>query len=152
VVETKQPKPTFFIDRNIGTQIVPNAIRELGYSVVTHDEVFPQDTKDIEWLSVVGKHRWPIISLDRNITTNLAEIQALITARVHAFFVNIRSPNGPKVAKSVVAAIPAIIQIVQREQPPLIATIDINGKIRGVKGYDAIMKDMDDKRARLHLS
>ena len=47
----KRPeKITFFVDRSLGSQIVPNALRQAGATVEIHDDHFSADEEDLVWL------------------------------------------------------------------------------------------------------
>ena len=56
------PAHTLFFDRNMGRGI-PEALRlvRVPVRVVYHDEEFAQDTKDDQWLPVVGARGWSVI-------------------------------------------------------------------------------------------
>lgn len=47
---------TFFLDRSLGKEIVAEALRVAGAHVEIHDDRFPPDAKDEDWLNEVG--RW----------------------------------------------------------------------------------------------
>jgi len=65
------PKPpevvTFFLDRTLGKKIVASALRRAGVKVETHDDHFPPDAKDPEWLKEVGAKGWVVLTNDRHI-------------------------------------------------------------------------------------
>jgi hypothetical protein len=46
---------TFFVDRSLGSGLVPDALRQQNEHVVVHDEHFAQDnTADVVWLRETG--------------------------------------------------------------------------------------------------
>ena len=51
---------TFFIDRSLGREKVPNALRQAGAKVVVHDDIFANDAPDEEWLAAAGKSKWVV--------------------------------------------------------------------------------------------
>ena len=44
----------FFVDRSLGKHIVAQALRAAGARVEVHDDHFPQDATDVEWLTCAG--------------------------------------------------------------------------------------------------
>jgi prevent-host-death family protein len=73
---------TFFVDRQFGRFIVPEALRAAGAKVEAHDDHFAQNTPDVEWLTQVGKRGWVVISKDQNIRRNPLELAAYEAAKV----------------------------------------------------------------------
>lgn len=76
---------TFFIDRGLGTKIVPKAIVAAGYKVVVHDDMFAPTVKDEEWLTRIGELGYVFISKDEHIERRPQEVLALMQANVHGF-------------------------------------------------------------------
>ena len=62
----KDPLETaiFFIDRSVGKKTVATPLREAGLKVEVHDDHFPQDAPDQEWLTEAGHRRWCVITRD----------------------------------------------------------------------------------------
>jgi hypothetical protein len=46
------PPPPLFVDRSLGRIIIATALRAHGAEVHTHDEHFPENARDEEWLAV----------------------------------------------------------------------------------------------------
>jgi hypothetical protein len=128
------PEPwTFFVDRCLGTGDVPTGLRTLvdpdRHKVVVHDDEFPQDTKDVVWLPLVGEKRWVLITKDIAMRSNPLEIAAIIHSGVATFAL----PAGGQTAAKNVAAIKtawrAMQRCLRRFAPPFIATITISGEV-----------------------
>jgi hypothetical protein len=50
------PEPfTFFVDRCLGDEIIPNTLSASGFQVEPHSKHFVDTTPDAEWLEAVGK-------------------------------------------------------------------------------------------------
>ena len=60
-------------------------LRTAGLSVEVHDDHFPQDALDPEWLRAVGERNWVVVTRDERIRYNVAEKQAIRRAKVRAF-------------------------------------------------------------------
>jgi hypothetical protein len=77
----------FFFDRDIGTA-VPRAlklVRQAFDDVHYHDELFDADTQDIVWIPEVGRRNWVVITRNRKIATNIAELAAFKAAQLRCF-------------------------------------------------------------------
>jgi hypothetical protein len=76
---------TFFIDRSLGQRAVPSALRDAGFEVVIHDDVFAPDTDDEVWLAEAGARDWIVLMKDDRIRYRPRERAALEAAWVRAF-------------------------------------------------------------------
>jgi hypothetical protein len=76
---------TFFVDRDTGGRLLAVELRNRGYTVVLHDDVFPQDTKDPFWIRSVAERGWLILTCDRNIARKEPERSLFGTAPTHTF-------------------------------------------------------------------
>lgn len=78
----------FFIDRSLGRHRVPEALREAGWTLRTHHEVYggrDEQVPDVEWLELCGRLGLPVLSKDRRLRYRPAEIEAIRRFGVHAF-------------------------------------------------------------------
>lgn len=65
--------PFYFVDRALGSVLVPTGLAEAGFEVRPHDEFFPEDAKDVDWLPEVAERGWLILTKDSHIKTRLSE-------------------------------------------------------------------------------
>lgn len=80
--------PEFFLDRSLGGRDVADALRDAGWIIRTHVEVYgdrDQNVHDVEWLELCGRENWPTLTMDRRIRYRPAEIAAIRRHRVKAF-------------------------------------------------------------------
>lgn len=80
--------PDFFLDRSLARRVVASALRDAGWSVRTHIEVFgqrDQAVKDVEWLELCGREEWIVLTMDRRIRYRREEIAAIRRHGVRAF-------------------------------------------------------------------
>ena len=119
----------FFLDRSLGKHIVAEALRQAGAKVEVHDEHFPQDARDEEWLREVGQRGWIVLTRDDRIRYRFHERTALLQARIRAFVLVRRSLSGPAMAEAFVNALPAMRQFVERHQAPFIARVTQTGNV-----------------------
>lgn len=52
----------FFADRNLGVHVFPAIVRAEGVIVHLHQDHFPQNAADVEWMPETARRGWIIIS------------------------------------------------------------------------------------------
>ena len=119
----------FFLDRSLGKHIVADALRQAGAAVEVHDNHFPQDARDEEWLRAVGERGWIVLTRDDHIRYRFHEWAALRQAGVRAFVLVRRSLSGPAMAAAFVQALPAMRSFVARYPAPFIARVTQAGNV-----------------------
>ncbi len=80
----------FFVDRSLGRHRVPQALRDAGWTLRTHHEVYgerDEEVADVEWLEFCGREDLPVLTKDRRIRYRPAEIDAVRRFSVRAFAV-----------------------------------------------------------------
>ncbi len=121
----------FFVDRCLGRKAVPSALRDVGASVRTHDESFPPDCPDAEWLSVAGREQWVVITSDKRIRYRLNECEALLKARVRAFVLTSnKNLSGREIGACFVRALPEMQAFLKRHPAPFIAHVWKDGTVK----------------------
>jgi predicted nuclease of predicted toxin-antitoxin system len=115
--------PAFFLDRSLGTRLIATALRESGAIVHIHDDHFPPDAKDIDWLPEVGRRDWIVLTKDHRIRFRNVERLALTKAGVAAFILTSGDLQGQEMAKIFVKALPRIVRFLKKHKKPFIARI-----------------------------
>jgi PIN like domain len=87
---------------------VPEALRGAGLDVRVHDELFDQETQDVEWLREAGERRWVVITRDDRIRYNALEKQAVLAARLRFFSITSSSLTGEEAAQLILSAMPTV--------------------------------------------
>jgi hypothetical protein len=80
--------PEFFVDRSLGAHDLARALRDAGWTLRTHLEVYgdrDEEVADAEWLELCGREGWPALTMDRRIRYRTAEIAAIREHSVRAF-------------------------------------------------------------------
>ena len=81
-------RPEFFVDRSLGRHRVADQLREAGWRVHKHVEVFPErdeSVSDVEWLELCGNRGLVVLTKDRRLRYRPREIAAIRRHRVKAF-------------------------------------------------------------------
>ncbi|MFL5313176.1 MAG: hypothetical protein ACJ79H_22305 [Myxococcales bacterium] len=119
------PELVFWIDRSIGRHIVPAALRKTGRQVKHHDDEFPENAEDVDWLPIVGSRGWIIITQDHRIRTRPNERRAYQAAGARVFIVTASGLTGRELAELLVTKLRRIEEFVQNQPPgPFMARIN----------------------------
>jgi hypothetical protein len=126
----KPPSPlTFFIDRSLGRDVIPQALIDAGYAIKVHDHFFAQTTKDEDWLDVCGSKGWVALTADKRVNNNPLERQAILQAGVVVFRLPAAQRKAAETAATIIAAMPTVIDVVTALPVPLIGTITATAKV-----------------------
>ena len=110
---------------------MPDALRAAGLDVRVHDELFPQGTQDVVWLTEAGAKRWVVITRDDRIRYNQLEKQAVLAARLRFFSITSSSLTGQEAAALIVSAVGAIRRLCrQHSATGFIAKISRGPEVR----------------------
>lgn len=127
---SERPSPVvFFVDRSLGKKTVASGLRKAGGRVEIHDAHFRQDAKDEDWLPVVGRKKWVVLTKDKRIRRRPNERAALIKAGVRAFVLTARDLRGEEMAHAFVKALPKMERLAAKHDHPLIATVGRTGLV-----------------------
>lgn len=113
----------FFIDRSLGRRYVAEALRARGALVEIHDDHFPADARDQDWLLEVGRRGWVVLMKDKRIRRVKLELEALLTANVRAFVLTSGNLTGPEMADVFVRHLRRIAALAVSRPPPFVAGV-----------------------------
>ena len=106
------------------------ALRKAGLKIEIHDDHFPQNALDPEWLTAAGKKDWIVITRDERIRYREAEKQAIRRAKVRAFVLTARGDlKAELLAEIFLRALPKVRQIIAEQKPPFIAKVSRDGTV-----------------------
>lgn len=133
---SRKPPPsysTIFVDENVGTEIVPEALRAAGHSVELLGDHLERGVDDVDVLALCGQRGWIFLSKDLNISRNPAERSALLAANIHAVFFSKREANGPEMVAALVPAFKRLLKRFEQSQKPVHVVVRPNGTIDTLK-------------------
>ena len=111
----------FFTDRDLGKRF-PEIMASTGLSVKRHDDLFPPDCPDEQWLAQIGESGWIAITHNARIRYMPNERDAVIRHRVSLLVVVGKAPLR-ELAENFVATMPRIAEFLERHHAPLIAKV-----------------------------
>lgn len=87
-VSRSHSRPEFFVDRSLGRHRVAAALRQAGWLVRPHFEVFgarDEEVSDAEWLEYCGREGLLVLTKERRLRYRPREVAAIRRYRVRAF-------------------------------------------------------------------
>jgi predicted nuclease of predicted toxin-antitoxin system len=121
--------PPFFVDRSLGKVQVAERLRGAGLTVHVHDDHFPIDAKDVDWLPEVGRRGWAVLTKDKAIRKRALELQALRQGGVAAFILTSGDLQGSEMGQVFVDALPKMLRLLRKQEPPFVATVSRGGLV-----------------------
>lgn len=123
-------EPTFFVDRSLGGKFVVVALRDAGAQVVALDDVFAQDTPDVDWLAEAGVRGWIVLTKDAAIRRHPHEKAMFRQARVRVFTLARQNLMGREMAELFVKVLPGMRRRVAEVPAPFVFSISRNGDFK----------------------
>ena len=128
--------PLLFIDRCAWSNRLGEALKSASIPFTPHHEHFEQACLDVDWLPVVGKNGWVVITRDKNIRRKPNELQAFKDNNVLAIVLSSGSSSqasAADTAKLLVELYPKLMRKIQAGKPPLMFSVTLMGTISLVK-------------------
>jgi len=119
----------FFIDRSLGKKVIAQALRQAGESVEIHEDHFPPEAKDKDWLTSVGRRGWVVLTKDDRIRYRATEWAALKKAGVKTFVLTSGQLQGKEMAEAFIKALPKMKRLTIRRQGFVIAKVTRSGTV-----------------------
>lgn len=105
------------------------ALRQAGATVRIHDDHFPPDAKDEDWLAEAGRRGWIVLTKDHRIRYRHVERLALMKAGVAAFILTSGDLQGEEMAEVFVKALPRVTRFLNKHAKPFIAKVSRDGSV-----------------------
>ena len=105
----------FFFDNNLSEHLV-RGLREFDENVVHLKEKFRENTEDPEWLEYVGKNNMVLLSRDKRLRWNPAEIESIRQFNVGAFVLSGKNLNRCQIIQQIIRNWPQIKEIATKSR------------------------------------
>lgn len=138
----KSSPVTFFIDRCLGKKRIAQVLTKAGITVALHDDHFPDNAQDVDWLPEVGKKGWVILTKDSSIINNKLERIAVASANVKMFTLTSQNLSGEDMANVFLSAIEKMEDLVRKNQAPFIAKIYRDGRVQMWKNRQVLLNEL----------
>jgi hypothetical protein len=115
----------YWIDRCLGSEIVPAALAAAGIQVRRYVDVYPDDpaVPDAVWIPEIAQRGWIAVTKDNEIRRNPVELAALHRARARHVFLGARKLTGEEQAACLVEHWKTIESVVAHKAAPLLVLV-----------------------------
>jgi hypothetical protein len=118
------------LDENLcNAKAILAMLSRVGVKHERHLDHFRRGTPDHTWLPMVGEKRWTLLTADKRIRYNLLEKQALSEYGVREFVFASGNLSGTEMAVALERALPRMIRLAARLEPPFVAAITGAGEV-----------------------
>lgn len=142
MTESRRDAPIFFVDRCLGRRTVPDALGTNGLRIERHDDHFPPEMTDDEWLPIVGAKGWVILTKDNNIDKNQIELRALYNSGAPSFVLRGGNMTGDQSAAAFITAMPGMLLFLKKFQRPFVAHVTATGNLRMYLTASGVIKKL----------
>ena len=119
-----------FLDENhCRNRHLIEAIGEFGIACEKHLDHFDPGVPDVEWLPVIAKQGWSLLTTDAKIKTNFVEKEAVRINKVRMFYFSRNNLAGFEMGQALRKALPHMAKIVSEQAPPFTASISRSGEV-----------------------
>lgn len=98
-------------------------LRDAGLKVEAHHVHFKHNTRDEDWLEVVGEKKWIVFTRDKMIGRRELQLRALLNSGVKAFVLVTDDLTDLQNAEIVIRHIDKIFEMIEENRKPFIAKI-----------------------------
>jgi hypothetical protein len=119
-----------FLDENhCRNRHLIEAIVEFGILCEKHLDHFDPGAPDVEWLPIIAKRGWSLLTTDARIKTNFLEKEAVRINKVRMFYFSRNNLAGFQMGQALRKALPNMARIVSEQAPPFTASISRAGEV-----------------------
>ncbi|MFI6906577.1 hypothetical protein ACIBKY_35320 [Nonomuraea sp. NPDC050394] len=144
--EARESGLTFFLDRGLGSRIVPNALRAAGWVLETMDERYGKDEsqqiEDVRWIEEATLRADILLCKDLAITRNLVEARVIYMSGARIFALSNAGVVGKEMAGIFLANEAKIIHMAQRVAEPFVFAVGADGLRRARVRYPVEGSDL----------
>jgi len=115
----------YWVDRSLGAEIVPKALRAHGINIRTYVEIYPNEPKvrDEVWIPEITERGWVILTKDKEIRREPVEIEALRRVKARYICLSAGKMRGDEQAACLLHHWMTIDSLVINKRAPLLVTV-----------------------------
>lgn len=116
--------PSFFLDRGLGSRLVPTGLRARGWQVTTMDERYgvlaSQDVADVDWIREASARGDCLLTKDVAIARNPTEAEVVFNCDARVFTITNAHLTGPEMLTRLLQHEAAVFRWARRTPPPFV--------------------------------
>jgi hypothetical protein len=125
------PQLSFFLDRGLGSKIIPQMLRDAGWLLVTMDERYgsavSQSVADTDWIASATEYGDVILCKDLAIARNPVEADVVERTSARIFGLANARLSGPQAAHILLGQQAAIFAMALRASGPYVVAVSDHG-------------------------
>jgi hypothetical protein len=125
--------PVLFLDRDIWSIKLGDALIEAGIPFLAHHQRFSPDARDEDWLAEAGRQAWIVLTRDQHIRRKPNELEAFKRANVVLFVLSQGNLSATETAKIVIGAYERIVRAAKGARRPAMFTLTREGRLSPLK-------------------
>lgn len=137
--EARESGLSFFLDRGLGSKVVPRALREAGWLLETMDERYGKDDsqriEDVQWIEEATIRGDVLLCKDLAITRNLVEARVIFMSGARVFALANAAMTGQDMADVFLANEARIVHAARRVTEPFVFAVGRDGLRRSRVRY-----------------
>ncbi|NJL90327.1 MAG: hypothetical protein HC916_11475 [Coleofasciculaceae cyanobacterium SM2_1_6] len=134
------PQIVFFIDRALESKRLIQAMRLKGAAIETHQAHFRHDAYDIEWLPIVSKKGWVVLTQDVNLGKNQIELTAIAKENTKVFILVSGNLGSQAITSVLTNILEKLEKFALNNSAPFIAKIKDDGSITLWRNHHQLLK------------
>lgn len=121
----------FFLDRGLGSRVVPEMLRTAGWLITTMDERYgvaeSQAVPDIEWLTTASEREEVILCKDLAIAKNPLEADTVYRVSARVFGLSNAQLTGTQSGNMFLHHEEALVMMALRAAGPYVVSVSVDG-------------------------
>jgi predicted nuclease of predicted toxin-antitoxin system len=134
------PQVVFFIDRALESKRLIQSMRSKGAAIETHQAHFPHDACDVEWLPIVSKKGWVVLTQDANLGRNQIELTEIAKENTKVFILVSGNLGSQAIALLLTNILEKLEKFALNNSSPFIAKIKDDGSITLWRNHTQLLK------------
>jgi hypothetical protein len=119
-----------FLDENHCRNLhMIEAVEEYGIVCRKHLDHFAAGIEDTEWLPVIARYGWSLLTTDARIRTNFLEKESVRVNGVRMFYFSRNNLAGREMGVALRRALPQMDHLVKTQRAPFTASISKSGEV-----------------------
>ncbi len=119
-----------FLDENhCRNPYLIRAVEDHGLVCEKHLDHFKPGISDMDWLPVIARRGWSLLTTDARIRSNLLEKEAVRVNGVRMFYFSRNNLAGVEMGNALRRALPAMERLMRSHAPPFTASINKSGEV-----------------------
>ena len=122
-----------YLDRNLGSKIVPSILKNAGIECEIHDDHLPQDAEDQKWVKLCSDNNWIAITKDSQIRYNPPIKAFIASSKAGIIILSAVNQTGSQLGQLILDSFNRIERFCLKINRPFIARLNKSGIISQVE-------------------